>query len=72
VPPRVTPTEIQSVLEEAVTTPVGSAPDVRLEEVDARETFVRVSTAPVNGADGAQLTDEVLGALRDVSIGPGG
>ena len=70
--PRVTPTEIQSLLEEAVTTPVRSAPDVRLEEVDARETIVRVSAAPVDGADGPQLANEVLGALRDVSTGPEG
>ena len=69
--PRVTPTEIQSLLEETVTTPVRSAPDVRLEEVDARETIVRVVAAPVDGVDGPQLANEVLGALRDVSTGPG-
>ena len=70
--PRVTPTEIQSLLEEVVTTPVRSAPDVRLEEIDAREMVVRVSAAPVDGADGPQLANEVLGALRDVSIGSQG
>jgi small conductance mechanosensitive channel len=67
VPPRVTPAEIQSLLEDTVTTPVRSAPDVRLEEVDARETIVRVSTVPVDGADGPRLASEVLGALHDVS-----
>jgi small conductance mechanosensitive channel len=62
VPPRATPTEIQSLLEQAVTTPVRSAPDVRLEEVDARETIVRVSAAPVDDADGAPAGQRSLGS----------
>src|SRR5262249_9710799 len=64
VQPGVTPTEIQSLLEDVVTTPVRSAPDVRLEEVAARETIVRVNAEAVHGADGPQLANEVLSALR--------
>jgi small-conductance mechanosensitive channel len=64
VQPEVKPTDLQVLLEEAIDTPVRSAPQIHLEEVEADEVVLRVTATPTLEADGPKLADEVLTALR--------
>jgi small-conductance mechanosensitive channel len=68
VQPEVKPTELQLMLEEAIETPVRSAPQIHLEEVDPEEVVLRVTAIPAVEADGPRLADEVLTALRDATV----
>jgi small conductance mechanosensitive channel len=61
---RVTPGEVQSMLEHAVTVPTRYPPDITLEELDRDEVVVRIEATPQSPADGAQLAAEVLAAVR--------
>jgi hypothetical protein len=63
--PDVMPSEVQSLLEEAITTPVRGEPHIALEEIDREEVVVRVAATPVTDADGPRLADEILGALSN-------
>jgi small conductance mechanosensitive channel len=69
--PDVKPSEIQRLLEEGITPPLRSDPQVALEEVDRDEVVVRVAATPALDSDGPTIADEVLAALepitRDVS-----
>jgi small-conductance mechanosensitive channel len=65
--PDVMPSQIQALLEEAITTPVRGEPLIALEEVDHDEVVVRIAATPVTDADGPRLADEVLGALSAVT-----
>src|SRR5215218_287923 len=64
----VRPTNLEQVIEEIVTVPTRSDPDVDLEEFDGDEVAVRISATPVDPADGARLADQVLAALNRVHI----
>jgi small conductance mechanosensitive channel len=64
----VRPTNLEQVIEEIVTVPTRSDPDVDLEEFDGDEVVVRISATPVDPADGARLADQVLAALNRVHI----
>ncbi|HSO96493.1 MAG TPA: mechanosensitive ion channel domain-containing protein [Acidimicrobiia bacterium] len=66
--PDVSPTELQARLEQSIRTPVRSSPHIHLEEVDPNEVVLRVTAVPASAQDGAQLADEVLGALREVAV----
>ena len=61
------PSELQAILEEAVTVPTRGEPHIALEEVDGDEVVVRISATPVDRADGPRLADEVLVAIADVA-----
>jgi small conductance mechanosensitive channel len=61
---RVTPAEVQSMLEHAVTVPTRYSPDITLEELDRDEVVVRIEATPQSPADGAQLAAEILSAVR--------
>jgi small conductance mechanosensitive channel len=61
---RVTPAEVQTMLEHAVTVPTKYSPDITLEELDRDEVVVRIEATPQSPADGAQLAAEVLSAVR--------
>lgn len=61
---RVTPGEVQGMLEGAVTVPTRRPPDITLEEIDRDEVVVRIEATPQSPADGAQLAGEVLAAVR--------
>ena len=63
----VLPSELQAVLEEAVTVPTRGEPHIALEEVDGDEVVVRISATPVDRGDGPRLADEVLVAIADVA-----
>ena len=61
------PSEIQALLDRAITTPTRTGPEVGLEEVDSDEVVVRIFATPENNEQGAQLADEVLAALAELT-----
>src|SRR4051812_49865611 len=65
--PDIMPSQVQELLEEAITTPVRGEPHIALEEIDRDEVVVRVAATPVTDADGPRLADEVLRALSSVT-----
>jgi small-conductance mechanosensitive channel len=68
--PDVMPSQVQTLLEEGITTPVRGEPHIALEEIDRDEVVVRVAATPVSDADGPRLADEVLTALSTVTRDP--
>jgi hypothetical protein len=58
---------VQSLLEEAIETPMRGEPMIALEEVDAAEVVVRIQAAPLANADGPRLADEVLAAVAGLA-----
>src|SRR3954454_7762147 len=65
--PDVRPSDLQSLLEDSVKTPVRSEPHISLEEVDREEVIVRIAATPLAEADGPRLADEVLAAISAVT-----
>jgi small conductance mechanosensitive channel len=61
---RVSPSEVQGMLERAITVPTRRPPDVTLEELDRNDVIVRIEATPHDPADGALLAAEVLDAVR--------
>ncbi len=61
------PTDVQRLLEDAVSIPTRSDPRIVLEEVDGDEVVVRVAATPVASSDGPRLADEILTALAGVT-----
>jgi small conductance mechanosensitive channel len=62
-PADVRPSAVQEVLEDAIHVMTRSRPDIELQEMDGDEVVVRISATPERSADGAQLADEILGAV---------
>jgi small conductance mechanosensitive channel len=67
----VKPSEIEERLEERITVPTRSDPQIDLEELVGGEAVVRVQATPVNSDDGSTLADEVLAALAEVHTAKG-
>jgi small-conductance mechanosensitive channel len=65
--PEVKPSQIQVLLEDGITTPLRTEPQIALEEVDRDEVVVRVAATPTYDTDGPRLADEVLAALEPVT-----
>jgi small conductance mechanosensitive channel len=65
--PGIKPSDVQAMLDGAISTPVAGEPNILLEEVDAEEVVVRIRATPVVNSDGPQLADEVLAAVAEVS-----
>jgi small conductance mechanosensitive channel len=65
--PDIKPSDVQSMLDDAITTPVAGEPNISLEEIDAEEVIVRIQATPVIDSDGPRLADEVLAAVAKVS-----
>ena len=65
--PDVRPSAVQSLLEDAVQTPVRGEPRIALEELDSDEVVVRVTATPVEDRDGPRLADEILAGPRRAS-----
>jgi small conductance mechanosensitive channel len=65
--PDVKPSDVQALLQEAITTPVRGEPNIALEEVDAEEVVVRIRATPLDDSDGPKLADEVLAAVGAVT-----
>src|SRR5215211_7552551 len=61
-------TDIKERLDEAVSVPTRSEPEIAL-EVGFDEVAVRIAARPEARADGPRLTDEILGALDDLTSG---
>jgi small-conductance mechanosensitive channel len=61
------PSHVQAILDEEVSTPTRSAPNVLLEEIDGEDVVVRVQATPERADEGAQLADEVIAALSSVT-----
>ena len=64
--PDVRPSDLQDRLERTIVTPIRSAPRIQLEEFEPDEVVLRVTATPAVDAQGPQLTNEVLAALRDI------
>ena len=61
------PSDLQTLLDERVTTPVrGGQATVLLEELDGDELVVRVQATPENSQDGVRLADEIISVLGQV------
>jgi small-conductance mechanosensitive channel len=65
----VQPSEIQKMLDDAVTVPTRSRPHIGLEEVDAEEVVVRIAATPESSSDGSKLADEILAAVGRLTTG---
>jgi small conductance mechanosensitive channel len=65
--PGTTPSDVQSILHDQVTTPLRSPPDIALEELTGNQTTVRVVATPTAAADGPSLANEVLAALASMN-----
>jgi small-conductance mechanosensitive channel len=65
--PDVRPSDVQTLLEDAIETPVRGEPTISLEEVDADEVVVRIQATPLSDDDGPRLADEVLAAVGAVT-----
>src|ERR687895_866062 len=63
----VRPSDVQTLLQEGVQTPVRTEPHISLEEIDRDEVVVRIAATPVADADGPRLADEVLAAVAAVT-----
>jgi hypothetical protein len=61
--PDVKPSDVQTMLEASITTPVRGEPTIALEEIDAGEVVVRIQATPLADTDGPRLADEVLAAV---------
>jgi small conductance mechanosensitive channel len=59
-----TPSEVQEMLEGAISVPTRYAPHIALEELDHDEVVVRIVATPTHPADGAKLAGEILAAVR--------
>jgi small conductance mechanosensitive channel len=65
--PDVKPSDVQSLLQEAIETPVRGEPTIALEEIDADEVVLRIQATPLENSDGPRLADEVLAAVAAVT-----
>jgi small conductance mechanosensitive channel len=65
--PDVKPSELQQLIENAVTTPTRDHPHITLEEVDDDEVVMRVTATPASDEDGPKLADEVLSAVNEAA-----
>jgi small conductance mechanosensitive channel len=60
-----TPTEVQRLIEQNVTTDTRYPPNISLEELDRDEVVVRITATPQNPAEGARLASEILAAVQN-------
>jgi small-conductance mechanosensitive channel len=63
----VLPSEVQAILDEAITVPTRGEPHIALEEVLGDEVIVRITATPQDRTDGPKLADEVLIAIADLA-----
>jgi small-conductance mechanosensitive channel len=61
------PQRIEQMLLESITVPTRYPPSVALEEVSEERVIFRVTATPLRAADGSQLAEEMLAALRHPS-----
>lgn len=62
------PTQLQEILDREITTPTrGGKAAVLLEEIDGDDVVVRIQATPERADDGAQLADEIIAVLTNVT-----
>jgi small-conductance mechanosensitive channel len=61
------PSQVQEILDDGISTPTRASPRVLLEEIDGEEVVVRVQATPERGLHGAQLADEIIAVLAQVT-----
>jgi hypothetical protein len=66
-PSEVKPSELEERLEDGVSVPTRSDPQIDLEEIVDRELIVRIRATPVRREDGPALADQVVAALGEVN-----
>jgi small conductance mechanosensitive channel len=62
-----TPSRVQALLDQTLTTPLVAPPHIALEEVTANEIVVRITATSTNDDDGPQLAEQVLAALSQAT-----
>jgi small conductance mechanosensitive channel len=65
--PGVKPSDVQELLDAAITIATRQRPHIVLEEVDGDEITVRIVATPVHEEEGPRLADEILGAIEQVT-----
>jgi small conductance mechanosensitive channel len=65
--PDVKPSELQHFLEDKVTIPTRSRPNISVEEIDDEEVIMRIAATPELDRDGPRLADEILAAIGQVT-----
>jgi small conductance mechanosensitive channel len=63
----VRPSDVQDLLQRAVTIPTRAEPNIMLEELDGDEVVVRIAATPARASDGPKLADEILAAMAEVT-----
>jgi small conductance mechanosensitive channel len=58
------PSEVQEMVEEAISVPLRYPPHIAVEELDRDDVVVRIVSTPLNPRDGAKLAEEVLAGVR--------
>jgi small conductance mechanosensitive channel len=61
------PSDVQTLLHEAIGVPLRATPHIALEEVDGEQVVVRVQATPEHARDGAKLADQILEAVARVA-----
>jgi small conductance mechanosensitive channel len=59
-----TPSQVQRMLDEAISVPLRYRPQIVVEELDHDEVVVKIISTPEEPTDGAQLTAEIMGGAR--------
>jgi small-conductance mechanosensitive channel len=68
-PADVAPSEVQTLLQENVQTPMRDVPRILLEELDGDDVIVRIQATPEKAIDGPKLASEVLAAVAPAARG---
>lgn len=63
----VRPSQVQALLDDNISTPTRSAPNVLLEELDGEDVVIRVQATPERAVDGAKLADQIIDTLSSVT-----
>jgi small-conductance mechanosensitive channel len=66
-----TPREVQRLIEDEISVPLRYPPDIAVEELDRNIVVTKITSTPVNPADGAKLAEEVLAVVRDADADDG-
>ncbi len=61
------PSHVQSILDDSIATATRRSATVLLEEIDGDDVVVRVQATPERAIDGANLADEIIAALAEVT-----
>jgi small-conductance mechanosensitive channel len=65
---RLTPIDLQELLDNGIDTPLRGTPDIDIEEIAPDGIIVRVTATPADDGDGPRLAGEVVSLLGDSSI----